>query len=100
MLDGILPPGQIRHAGSYVEALSLILVKVPDILLLDINLPDKNGLELLRLVKKRYSEVKVIMITNQSDQSYRSACASLGALRFLDKSSEFDCIPDLIASLL
>lgn len=32
--------------------------------------------------------------------SYRSACASLGALRFLDKSTEFNCIPDLISSLL
>ncbi|HEV2355397.1 MAG TPA: response regulator [Puia sp.] len=100
MLEGVLLPHQLRHAGSYVEALSLLLVKVPDIILLDINLPDKSGIEVLKLVKSRYPEVTVIMITNQSDPSYRSVCAALGAHRFLDKSTEFEGIPDLIASLL
>jgi DNA-binding NarL/FixJ family response regulator len=40
------------------------------------------------------------MISNQSDESYRSVCTSLGALRYLDKSTEFEEIPDLISSLL
>jgi DNA-binding NarL/FixJ family response regulator len=100
MLEGLLPPDQITYAGSYGEALNLIGNRPPDILLLDVHLPDKSGVELLRVVRKRFPAIIVIMISNQSDESYRSACASLGALRFLDKSTEFEEIPALIESLL
>jgi DNA-binding NarL/FixJ family response regulator len=100
MLEGLLAPEQIGHAGSCSEALSRIDSRPPDILLLDVHLPDKSGVELLRVVRKRYPAMIVIMISNQSDESYRSVCSSLGALRFLDKSTEFEEIPDLISSLL
>lgn len=100
MLEGLLSPELIGYAGSYGEALSLIDISPPDILLLDVHLPDKSGVELLRVVRKRYPETIVIMISNQSDESYRSVCTSLGAFRFLDKSSEFEQIADIISSLL
>lgn len=100
MLEGLLPPESIGYAGSYSEALSLIDPHPPDILLLDVHLPDRSGVELLRVVHKRYPSVMVIMISNQSDESYRSVCSALGALRFLDKSTEFEEIPALIQSLL
>jgi DNA-binding NarL/FixJ family response regulator len=100
MLDGLLPPERIGHAGSFNEALSYIQYTPPDILLLDVHLPDKSGVELLRVVRKRYPDTVVVMISNQSDESYRSVCASLGAIRFLDKSTEFEEIPALITSLL
>ena len=83
MLDGLLPSEQISYAGSYGEALSLIDPNPPDILLLDVHLPDRSGVELLRVVRKRYPDTTVIMISNQSDESYRSVCTSLGALRYL-----------------
>src|ERR1700735_5219108 len=72
MLEGLLSPERIAYAGSYVEALSLIDLNPPDILLLDVHLPDRSGVELLRVVRKRYPAVTVIMISNQSDESYRS----------------------------
>jgi DNA-binding NarL/FixJ family response regulator len=100
MLDGLLPPEQIAYAGSYREALSMIDPNPPDILLLDVHLPDKSGVELLRVVRKRYPGMAVIMISNQSDESYRSVCAALGAFHFLDKSTEFEEIPALILSML
>ena len=100
MLEGVLPSEQIGYAGSYGEALSFIARRPPDILLLDVHLPDRSGVELLRVVRKSYPETVVIMISNQSDESYRSVCATLGALRFLDKSTEFDEIPALVESLL
>ena len=100
MLEGVIPQEHIAYAGSYGEALSVIALQPPDILLLDVHLPDKSGVELLRVVRKRYPETIVIMISNQSDDSYRSVCQTLGALRFLDKSTEFEEIPVLIGSLL
>ncbi|HUB62618.1 MAG TPA: response regulator transcription factor [Puia sp.] len=100
MLEGLLPAELIGYAGSYSEALSLIDISPPDILLLDVHLPDKSGVELLRVVRKRHPDTIVIMISNQSDESYRSVCTSLGAFRFLDKSTEFEEIPNIISALL
>jgi DNA-binding NarL/FixJ family response regulator len=100
MLEGLLPPDHIGHAGSFTDALTHIGRNPPDILLLDVHLPDKSGVELLRTVRKHYPHITVIMISNQADESYRTACASLGARCFLDKSAQFEQIPALIASLM
>lgn len=41
---------------------------VPDVILLDINMPYMNGIEALRLLKERYKELKVIMLTVENDK--------------------------------
>jgi Response regulators consisting of a CheY-like receiver domain and a winged-helix DNA-binding domain len=50
------------NAESGIEALAL---ENPDLILLDVNLPDKNGFEVLRIIKtsKNFSQVPVILIT-------------------------------------
>jgi DNA-binding NarL/FixJ family response regulator len=100
MLEGMLLPEQIGNTGNFAQALDHIARHPPDILLLDVNLPDKSGIELLRVVRDRYPAVVVIMISNQSTDSYRTVCARLGATAFLDKSAEFERIPALIAAFL
>jgi DNA-binding NarL/FixJ family response regulator len=66
--------------------------------LLDINLPDKSGIELLRKIKKEYKKMKVFMITNQANDYYKEICKKLGADHFFDKSKDFNLIPDLISA--
>lgn len=53
----------VFSAGSAQEALSIIKEQNPDIMLLDMNLPKINGLELLRLVRQFNNTIKVIMVT-------------------------------------
>jgi DNA-binding NarL/FixJ family response regulator len=64
--------------------------------LLDIHLPDKSGLELLKLLKQRYPELDIVMLTNHTSGNYRETCERFGASHFLDKSSEFETIPSVI----
>jgi DNA-binding NarL/FixJ family response regulator len=66
--------------------------------LLDINLPDKSGIELLRKIKEDYKKTKVFMITNQANDYYKDMCKKLGADNFFDKSIDFNLIPDLISA--
>jgi DNA-binding NarL/FixJ family response regulator len=99
MLRGLRNVGDILSADSYATSIEQFAFQKIDVAILDINLPDKNGLELLRLVKNKYANTIVIMLTNQSGEYYRSQCKLLGADFFLDKSTEFERIPEILASL-
>lgn len=88
--------GQIDVASGYEEARQLLKDKEPDFVLLDINLPGKNGIEFLKLIKAIDRKCEVIMITNHADDYYRQQCRELGAKYFLDKSNDFALVPGII----
>jgi DNA-binding NarL/FixJ family response regulator len=68
----------------------------PDVVILDIQLIDGNGLTVLQQVKKEQPDRKVIVLTNFSSDQYRDLAQRYGADAFLDKSKDFMQIPDLI----
>jgi len=90
---------KVIYAGSYQEALIQLEQQRPDLAFFDINLADGNGIDLLREVKKRYPQTKSIMFTNHNNEYYKNLCLSLGAISFLDKSLDFDRIPEYISTL-
>ena len=90
----------VESCGTYAEAVHLLATYKPAIVLLDINLPDKNGIVLLRYIKALYPEVTVIMVTNQNEFFYKNLCLELGARFYLDKSKDFEKLPALITSII
>lgn len=96
MLDELESIQNINVANNYEEAQRSIASEKPDLVLLDINLPGKNGIELLRKIKQGEWKCQVIMITNHADSYYKELCTELGATYFLDKSSDFGLVPALI----
>ena len=85
----------IHSAHNYDEAF-LLLDKKPDLVLLDIQMPGKSGMKLLKKIKDSTDDCGVIMLTNHSDDYYRQQCKKLGALHFLDKTNEFELVPGII----
>ena len=98
LLDEVKNIGYINVASDYDEA-NRYLDEKPDIVLLDINLPGKNGISLLKKIKSSNGECRVIMITNHADDYYRQQCKDLGADHFLDKSNDFAKVPGIINML-
>lgn len=88
----------VAHAGSYSEAVELIDGLRPDMVLLDINLPDKSGIEVLKKIKEINEEIIVLMITNHPSDYYRELCKKMGARFFFDKSIDLEIISEIIAS--
>ena len=69
---------------------------------LDINLANdkpRNGMDLLNVLRKTYPVIKIIMLTNTSNEWHRQVCKSLGADYFFDKSEDLDKIPETLASI-
>jgi DNA-binding NarL/FixJ family response regulator len=99
LLEDTQKISNISVASNYDEARRLLASENPDVVLLDINLPGKNGIELLRLIRQNNSKCEVVMITNHADNYYKEQCHELGAKYFLDKSNDFGLVPGIIKEL-
>lgn len=99
LLEEILHELIIETAPSYTVGLLKLGQMRPKVVILDINLPDRSGLDLLQYIKRNQPEVRVIISTNQPSAHYKKLCIEGGAEYFIDKSNEFDLIPGLVAFL-
>lgn len=97
LLEELSSISSINVASDYENALRQINEHRPDFVLLDINLPGKSGIEILKMIKQNKWECEVIMISNHADDYYRNQCFELGAQHFLDKSSEFGLVTEIIS---
>lgn len=59
----------------------------PDILLLDLSMPNMNGIECLKEIKSRYPEAKVIILTMHEDENYIKRTMQAGASAYVHKSA-------------
>src|SRR5690242_16838617 len=71
LLEDVEGIASVESCGTYAEAIHLLCTRKPALVLLDINLPDKNGIVLLKHIKTFYPEVSVIMVTNQYADFYK-----------------------------
>ncbi len=86
----------VGHAENFKEASIILQSMQPDVILLDIEMPGKSGIDLLTEIRLMHSHAKVIMCTNYVNPYSKNLCLQLGADYFLDKSNEFEQIPSLL----
>lgn len=89
----------VGEAATQDAAVSGILATRPDVAILDISLAEGNGIEVLARVKRQLPGLKGIMLTNYASPQHVKASADAGADYFLDKSSEFEKIVDILEHL-
>lgn len=93
-LDGMAVVGQ---ADAEKQALEGIFAMLPNVVVLDLSLASGNGIGVLRQVKARHPEIRVVVLTNNSHPLYQKKCHVLGAEHFLDKSRDFQRLGGLLA---
>ncbi|MBK9336615.1 MAG: response regulator transcription factor [Lewinellaceae bacterium] len=76
--------GRARNAA---DTLQQVLEMHPDVLLLDINLPDKSGLDVCKQLRAESPDVKILALSMHNDESYISAMLSLGAQGYVLKNT-------------
>lgn len=87
------------EAENAAEAIGYLHALSPEVIILDIAMPDESGLEVLKKIKSLNYEPFVIVLTNHSYPGYRNQCMADGAKFFLDKSIEFLKIRDVFEGL-
>lgn len=85
-------------ASQGEEALLIIRTLLPDVVLLDVSMPVKGGLEVLRELREENSEVIVIMFTADPAPLLKQACLAAGANYFVSKT-EFRQVVEIFAEL-
>jgi two-component system chemotaxis response regulator CheY len=97
-----LPLGQVLEAGDGIEALKLLEEHQVSLILSDINMPNMDGLELLRALRAstQWHEVPVVMITTEGGQSRVQEAVDLGAKSYVRKPFSADLLRDKLAALL
>jgi DNA-binding NarL/FixJ family response regulator len=89
----------VGDAGTPADAIDGILRTQPDCVLLDYQLVDGTGVDVLRAVHPQSPDIAFIVLTNHATPQHRRACLDAGARYFFDKSTEFSCIRGAIAAL-
>lgn len=82
-----------------IETLAAIKSERPDVALLDINLPDINGIELCLKIKSEFPDIKTIALTTFSERSYVNKMLEAGASGYLIKSSTKEEITNAIRQI-
>ena len=77
----------VGEAGSGRETLDLLSTQDCDIVLLDITMPDKSGIEILKDLEKLRPELKVLMLTMHPEEQYAIRALRAGACGYLTKES-------------
>lgn len=95
----LLKTPDIRAAGNAStgrEALERVAREEYDIVLLDISLPDRNGLEVLRLIKERKPRLPVLILSMHPEEQYALRALRAGASGYLTKESALEELIDAI----
>lgn len=77
----------VGEASSGLELWKLMETTQPDIILMDISLPDISGIELTRTLSERYPDVKVLVLSMFTDESFINQAIKAGAKGYLHKNT-------------
>ena len=91
---------QVMEANSLQSALSRIQLELPDLITLDIKLPDGSGIDFLRKIREEYSHIPVVMITAFGAVDVAVQALKMGAYDFIEKPINFEKLENVVRNAL
>ncbi len=95
-IEGIEIIGQAQDSLSAIESIERLN---PHVVILDVRMPQGNGIKVLEEIKKNLQSPKVIIFTNYPYPQYRKKYMDAGADFFFNKSTEFEKLVDTVKYL-
>lgn len=88
------------HAMNAASCLAYLQQHQPDVLFLDINLPDRNGIDLCRELRARYPEMRIVGLSSFNQQSYIEKMMQEGASGYVLKNATREEIVEAIETVM
>lgn len=86
----------IAEAGSGEDALKMLEKVKPDVVLMDVSMPGMNGIQTTKLVREKYPDIKVVILTMLDQEGYVYEAVKAGATGYMLKSTSTD---DLVQAI-
>lgn len=90
----------VAEASNGLEAISLFLQHSPDLITLDITMPEMDGITALKEIKSYKSDSKIIMVSAMGQQSFVIEAITLGARDFIVKPFDKDRVAEAVKKVL
>jgi len=100
VLAGAISDLAVEEAGSAAAALALIAREAWDLVLLDLSLPDRGGLDTLREIRRLRPAVPVVVMSFNPEAEYAAAARAAGAAGYVAKGSSSEVIASVVTSAL
>ena len=100
MLSDLKGIETISEAQEGLEAIQLTREMKPDVVILDIRMPKRNGIEVMSEISQENHKPVIIILTNYPHDQYRKRCMEAGSDYFFDKSSEFEKVTEVCKQLV
>ena len=90
------------QAGSGLEAIERLAIAPVDLMVLDLNMPDMHGMEVIDFVRRHhaYRHIPIVVLTTKDEESSRKEALAAGANRYLTKPFDPRQLADVVGSLL
>ncbi|RMD52405.1 MAG: response regulator [Candidatus Thermofonsia bacterium] len=97
-----IPDVKFEEVGNGLEAIERLAVTSVHLMLLDLNMPDMHGMELLQFLRSHpaYESLPVVILTTRGDDTSRAAALSAGATRYMTKPFNPAELIDVVKELL
>jgi DNA-binding NarL/FixJ family response regulator len=89
----------VGEAASGPEAIQLVRTVQVDVVLLDIAMPQRDGLDILKALKSEFPKLPVLMLSTYPDRQYAVRSLKLGAAGYLNKSADSEQMIDAVHSV-
>ena len=87
VLKDVVPQATVFQEETFSDALKTLNTRPIDLLILDINIPGGNNIEMIELVKLKHPQIKLLMFSGYDQYLYSERCINAGADGYLRKSA-------------
>lgn len=93
---------EFREVASGLEVIERLAVEAADLMILDLNMPDMHGLEVVKFVRRHptFKKIPIIVLTTRGDDESRHATLAAGATLYLTKPFIPEVLEESARSLL
>lgn len=91
---------EVRTASSGKEGIAMITFQCPDVVFLDMRMPEMDGIDTLKKIREINPQLPVIMVTAYASEEKKAEAVKLGVSGFFNKSDDFSEAAKLIKDAL
>src|SRR6478736_728118 len=80
----------LAEADGYLQLMTCLKTVFPDIIIMDISMPGKNGLEIVKELRQTHPEIKTVVLSMHPEERFSVRAIKAGALGYVSKESAAD----------